>query len=70
MGTMMTLREVAFSSGSKEADLRIFFMCFLIMHLATHFYMDDDLGSTPPKPYAFLWRNSDPQIGVHPIWSD
>jgi len=29
MGTVMTSNEVPFSSGSKEADLRIFFMCFL-----------------------------------------
>jgi len=66
----MTSDEVAFSSGSKEADLRIFFMCFLIMHLAVHFYMDDYLGFTPPKPYALLRRDSEPQIGVHPLWSD
>jgi len=45
-------------------------MCFLIMHLATHFYMDDDLGFTPPKPYAFLWRNAEPQIAVHPLRGD
>jgi len=44
MGTMMTSSEVVFSSGSKEADLRIFFMCFLIVNLATHFYMDDYFG--------------------------
>jgi len=50
--------QVAFLPGSKEADLRIFFMCFLIVHLAQGFYMDDYLGFTPPKPYALLWRNA------------
>jgi len=52
--TLMTCDEVAFSSVSKEADLRIFFMCFLIVHLATHFYMDDYLGFMPPRPHALL----------------
>jgi len=70
MGTKMTSNEVAFSSRSKESDLTIFFMCFLIVHLATHFYMDDDLGFTPPKPYALLWHNFEPQIVVHPLRSD
>jgi len=51
---MMTSNEVALFYVSKEADLRIFFMCFLIVHLATHFCMDDYLGLTPIKPYVLL----------------
>ncbi|MFZ0451996.1 MAG: hypothetical protein WAL98_22415 [Desulfatiglandaceae bacterium] len=50
----MTSNKVASSSGYKETDLRIFFMCFLIVHLATNFDMDGYLGFTPIKPYALL----------------
>ncbi len=46
--------EVTLSYEPMETDLRIFFMCFLIVHLATHFCMDDYLGFTPIKPYALL----------------
>ena len=49
---MMTSNEVTIFSAFKEADLRIFFMCFLIVHLARNSDMDGYLGFTPPKPYA------------------
>ncbi|MFZ0451815.1 MAG: hypothetical protein WAL98_21490 [Desulfatiglandaceae bacterium] len=48
-----------------ETDLRIFFMCFLMVHLAQNSDMDGYLGFTPIKSYALLWSNSEPQIGVH-----
>ncbi|MFZ0450730.1 MAG: hypothetical protein WAL98_15930 [Desulfatiglandaceae bacterium] len=69
MGTMITSNEVAFSSGFKETDLRIFFMCFLIVHLATRFCMDDYLGFTPIKLYALPCCSAEPQIGIHPLRS-
>ncbi len=65
----MTPNEVALLSASKEANLTIFFMCFLIVHLATHFYMDGYLGFIPPKPYALLLRSAKPQIDVRPLRS-
>ena len=54
MGTMMTSNEVTLYYEPMETDLRVFFMCFLIVHLATHSYMDGYLGFTPPKLYALL----------------
>jgi len=61
----MISNEVALMNAYKEANLRIFFMCFLKVHLATHFYMDGYLGFAPPKPYATLMTTIKPQITVH-----
>ncbi len=69
MGTLMTSNEVTLLNAYKEANLRIFFMCFLKVHLATHFYMDGYLGFIPPKPMRSLLRASKPQIAVHPLRS-
>jgi len=54
LSLMIKSLEVVLFYVSKETDLRIFFICFLIVHLATHFCMDDYLGFTPIKPYALL----------------
>ena len=62
---LWTSNEVVSFEEFKEAELRIFFMCFLIVHLAMHFYMDGDLGFTPPKPYALPCPRDKPQIAVH-----
>ncbi len=50
---------------SKEANLTIFFMCFLKVHLATNSDMDDYLGFYSPEAHALLGRDAKPQIGVH-----
>jgi len=65
----MTSNEVALLDAYEEANLRIFFMCFLKVHLATHFYMDGYLVFIPPKPMRSLLRTAKPQITVHPLRS-
>jgi len=56
-------------SNEWEPNLTIFFMCFLKVHLATHFYMDGYLGFKLPKPMPSLLRTAKPQITVHPLKS-
>ncbi len=46
--------EVALCYVSKEANLRNFFRCFLIVHLATNSYMDGYLGFVLQKPSRFF----------------
>jgi len=58
MGTMMNSNEVALFTGVQEENLRVFFRCFLIVHLATNSYMDDYLGFMPPEALAL--SNSNP----------
>ncbi len=65
----MTSNEAALLNAYKEANLRIFFMCFLKVHLATHFNMDGYLGFKPPQPMRSLLRTAKPQITVHPLQS-
>jgi len=62
---MMTSNEVTIFSAFKEADLTIFFKCFLIVHLARNRDMDGYLGFTTPNPYATLLRTAKPKIAVH-----
>ncbi len=65
----MTSNEVILLNAYKEAKLRIFFMCFLIVHLATHFYMEGYLGFISPQPMRSLLRTAKPQITFHPLRS-
>jgi hypothetical protein len=49
---LMASNEVVLFTRVQEEDLRVFFRCFLIGHLATNPDMDGYLGFTPPESLA------------------
>ncbi len=51
---MTTSNEVVSFPRAQEENLRVFFGCFLIVHLAPDADMDGYLRFTPPKPCALL----------------